>query len=201
MMDSIIPKDHSYYQHKEDYLNCSIYASRKMRRFYYNWREAQRPRREKLEAEQAKAVEEEREMHVEIAQMQRAKSQQRLQRRKLQRNLVLYIQLETLSKQRELPDNVHVHSATSLFTDTLPRHLSMKKDQNMWNLLEDIPACRLRKLLPRKEMEQDRGKHHVEAAEALQQRLITATPQSSAPENQRTQLLSRHQQVAKVSCT
>lgn len=71
----------------------------------------------------------------------------------------------------------------------------------MWNLLDDIPASRLKKLLPRKEMEQDRGRSYTEAAEALQHRLNSTTPQASVPEHLRTQLLSRHQQVAKVFCT
>ena len=101
-------------------------------------------------------MEEAREMQAEQAQMHRAKSQQRLQRRKLQRSLVQSTQLETLSKQRSLPEHAQGHSA-SLFTETLPKHLALKKDYNMWNLLDDIPASRLKKLLPRKEMEQDRG--------------------------------------------
>lgn len=88
MADSFLPKDHSYYQNKEDYLNCSLYASKKVRGFYHNSREAQRPRREKLEAEQAKAMVEAREVQAGKAQMHRAESQQRLQRRKFQRSLV-----------------------------------------------------------------------------------------------------------------
>ena len=198
MAKSCLPKDHCYYQNKEDYFNCSLYASKKIRAFYHNSQDAMRPRVEKLAHAQAQFVEQERETQAEKAQAQRAVSQQRLQRRKLQRQIVPSTQLETASQQKPMPDNIHVRSASSLLHETLPRHCILKNDQNAWNMLDDIPLNRLKKLIPRKEMEHDRGKRYLVSVEMIQKKLVPVASEHNSSEEQRSQILSRHQEIAKL---
>ena len=195
-----LPKDHRYYYQKDNYLNSSLFASSKVRQFYHEQREKMRPVREHLKAEEQKSQLQTRTDQAEKTQHMRKKSQLRLQRRKLQRSLVTCTQLESLSKQKSMPEDMNGISATTLFVDTLPKHFSLKKDKNMWNVLDEIPAERLKKLLPKKEMELDK-----EAAECLHSRLNTDLLSCSKSrldtDDLRSQLVSRHQRVAQVTVT
>lgn len=154
---SHIQKDHRYYFAKDNYLNSALFASSKVRQFYHEQRDKMQPVRDQLAAAELKSMLQLRSDQAERAQHLRQNSQQRLLRRKLQRSLVYITQLESVSKQKIIPEDLKGISPSTLLADVLAHHHTMAKDKNMWNVWEDIPAQRLKKLLPKKEMEADRG--------------------------------------------